>query len=59
MSGLFSASRSLGEMLGALIAGFAYGIGNRVPFLLSIIAIAIALVLGIMQLTIRTGKESN
>ncbi|WP_320406090.1 MFS transporter [Gudongella oleilytica] len=59
MSGLFSASRSLGEMLGALIAGFAYGIGNRVPFLLSIIAIAIALILGVMQLTVRTGKESN
>lgn len=59
MSGLFSASRSLGEMLGALIAGFAYGIGNRVPFLLSIIAIGIALFLGIIQLTVRTGKETN
>lgn len=59
MSGLFSASRSLGEMLGALIAGFAYGIGNRVPFILSIAAIAIALFLGILNLTIKTRKENN
>lgn len=57
MSGLFNASRSMGEMLGAIIAGFAYGVGSKVPFLLSIAALVIALGLGIFQVMIERRKE--
>lgn len=42
LSGIFNASRSLGEMLGALVAGFIYAINSRSPFLVSIIALILS-----------------
>ncbi|WP_422485093.1 MFS transporter [Gudongella sp. DL1XJH-153] len=50
MSGIFNAIKALGEMSGAIIAGFAYGLGSKVPFLLSAAALLIALILGLIQL---------
>jgi hypothetical protein len=42
LSGIFNASKSLGEMLGALIAGFIYALNNRFPFLVSILALCLS-----------------
>ncbi len=42
LSGIFNASKSLGEMLGALVAGFIYAINSRSPFLVSIIALILS-----------------
>jgi len=49
MSGIFNAVKALGEMSGAIIAGFAYGLGSKVPFLLAAAALLIALLLGFVQ----------
>ena len=58
MSGLFNASRSLGELLGAIIAGFAYALGSKVPFFLSAIALVAALILSVIQNYAIKQKES-
>ena len=49
MAGLFNAVKSLGEMIGASIAGFSYGFGSKIPFLISTIALSIAVILSIVQ----------
>ena len=49
MSGLFNAIKALGEMLGASLAGFAYAYGSKTPFLISTIALIIALILSLIQ----------
>ncbi|MGM0396025.1 MAG: MFS transporter [Bacillota bacterium] len=50
MSGIFNAIKALGEMTGATVAGFAYGLGSKVPFLISATALLIALIIGLLQL---------
>jgi DHA1 family multidrug resistance protein-like MFS transporter len=45
LSGIFNASKSLGEMLGALVAGFIYAINNRFPFLVSIFALVLSYII--------------
>ncbi len=45
LSGIFNASKSLGEMLGALVAGFIYAINNRFPFLVSIFALGLSYII--------------
>jgi len=50
MSGVFNAIKALGEMTGALIAGFSYDFGSKVPFLVASTAIAIALIFSFVQL---------
>lgn len=50
MSGIFNAIKALGEMAGALIAGFAYDFGSKVPFLIAAAAIFIALIFSVIQM---------
>jgi DHA1 family multidrug resistance protein-like MFS transporter len=57
MSGIFNAVKALGEMSGAIIAGFAYGLGSKVPFLLAAVALLIALILGFLQFMGRNGDR--
>ncbi len=45
MSGIFNASKNLGEMIGASSAGFSYNISSKAPFLIGAIAALIAFLL--------------
>lgn len=54
MSGIFNAVKALGEMTGALIAGFSYDLGSKVPFLIATSAILIALIFSIIQMLGKT-----
>lgn len=45
LSGIFNAFKSLGEMFGALIAGFIYALNSKFPFLVSMIALFIAFII--------------
>lgn len=58
LSGIFNASKSLGEMLGALVAGFIYAINNRFPFLVSIFALGLSYIIlaGYMAYQKRLGE---
>lgn len=47
MAGVFNAIKSLGEMLGAIIAGFSYSLGSKTPFLLAAISLTLAFILAI------------
>lgn len=49
MVGIFNAVKALGEMIGASVAGFSYDFGSKLPFLISTLALSIALILSIMQ----------
>ena len=49
MSGIFNAIKALGEMLGATMAGFAYGLGSKVPFLLAAFALVISLLIALIE----------
>ena len=48
MSGLYNAIRSLGEVVGSVVAGFAYNISSLAPFVVSSAALAIALVISMV-----------
>lgn len=43
MAGIYSAVKSLGEMVGSTVAGFSYAIYSKLPFLIAAVAITIAL----------------
>jgi DHA1 family multidrug resistance protein-like MFS transporter len=49
MAGLFNAVKALGEMVGSSVAGFSYDFGSKIPFLISSIALSIAVILSIVQ----------
>ena len=49
MAGLFNAVKALGEMIGASVAGFSYDFGSKIPFLISTVALFIAVILSIVQ----------
>ncbi len=49
MAGLFNAVKALGEMTGSSVAGFSYDFGSKIPFLISTIALFIAVILSIVQ----------
>jgi len=58
MAGLFTAVKALGEMIGSSVAGFSYDFGSKIPFLISTIALSIAIILSIVQY-INRNKENN
>ncbi len=45
MTGIFNAMKSLGEMTGAIVAGFSYSISSKMPFLIAAISLSIAFIL--------------
>lgn len=47
MAGIYSAVKSLGEMVGSIFAGFSYSIYNKLPFLIAAISITIALLFSV------------
>ena len=49
MSGVYSAVRALGEVVGATVAGFAYNISSLAPFIVSSIALFIALIFSFLE----------
>ncbi len=58
MVGLFNGVKALGEMIGASVAGFAYDFGSKIPFLISSLALTIALILSLIQY-INSNKENR
>lgn len=58
MTGMFNAIKSLGEMVGALIAGFSYNISSRMPFLIAAISFTLAFLLSIFSY-LRSKKERS
>lgn len=48
MSGLYNAIRSLGEVVGSVVAGFAYNISSLAPFVVSSVALVIALMISMV-----------
>lgn len=53
MSGVYSAVRALGEVVGATVAGFAYNISSLAPFVVASIALFIALIFSFL------GRKDN
>ena len=49
MAGVFNAIKSLGEMVGAVIAGFSYNINSKMPFLIAAISLSIAFLLSVFN----------
>lgn len=49
MAGVFNAIKSLGEMLGAIVAGFSYSLGSKTPFLIAAISLSIAFLLSVFN----------
>lgn len=49
MAGVFNAIKSLGEMVGAVIAGFSYNISSKMPFLIAAISLSIAFLLSVFN----------
>lgn len=49
MAGIFNAIKALGEMVGAIVAGFAYNISSRMPFLIAAISLTIAFLLSLFN----------
>lgn len=49
MAGVFNAIKSLGEMLGAIIAGFSYNFNSKMPFLIAAISLSIAFCLSLFN----------
>ena len=49
MTGMFNAIKSLGEMLGAIIAGFTYNLSSKMPFLIAAISLSIAFLLSLFN----------
>lgn len=47
MAGVFNAIKSLGEMLGAIVAGFSYNLSSRAPFLIAAVSLSLAFLLAI------------
>lgn len=49
MSGIFNAMKSLGGMFGSLIAGFAYNLDSKLPFVLGAVGAIIAFLLSLIE----------
>ncbi len=49
MAGIFNAIKSLGEMSGAIIAGFSYNLNSKMPFLIASISISVAFLLSFIN----------
>lgn len=49
MAGIFNAIKALGEMVGAIVAGFAYNISSSRPFLIAAISLTIAFLLSLFN----------
>ena len=49
LAGLFNSMRSFGMMGGSLLAGFIYGVGPKMAFVVSAIAFAIAITCSILM----------
>ena len=47
MAGVFNAIKSLGEMLGAIVAGFTYNLSSKAPFLIAAVSLSIAFLLSL------------
>lgn len=59
MAGIFNAMKSLGEMLGAVIAGFTYDINSKMPFLIAAISLTIAFSLAVFNYVKNEKGEVN
>ncbi len=57
MAGIYSAVKSLGEMVGSTVAGFSYAIYSKLPFLIAAVAITIALLFSVFYYF--TNKSEN
>lgn len=49
MAGIFNAIKALGEMVGAIVAGFAYNLSSKMPFLIAAISLTIAFLLSLFN----------
>lgn len=57
MTGIYSAVKSLGEMVGSMVAGFSYAIYSKLPFLVAAIAISLAFLFSVFYYF--TNKKGN
>lgn len=49
MAGIFNAIKALGEMIGAIVAGFSYSLSSKMPFLIAAISLSIAFILSLVN----------
>ena len=49
MAGMFNAIKALGEMVGAIVAGFAYNLSSKMPFLIAAISLTVAFLLSLFN----------
>lgn len=60
MAGMFNAIKSLGEMIGAIVAGFSYNLSSKTPFLIAAISLTIAFLLSLVNyLRNERGEEKS
>lgn len=55
--GIISSIKNLGQVCGALIAGFVFGIDYNYPFILSILAFSLAVIICLIRLKTRVPEE--